>query len=103
MVSGDPSRPSARADSDEPFDDGVDDATYDLIYRATRDAIWDVVGTATLILFYLALSAIGLSIAVGGVGQSLRGPAPSGALVVGAAGLGIGLFAALRTYRLVTE
>jgi hypothetical protein len=103
MVPGDPSRPSARADSDEPFGDGVDDATYDLVYRATRDAIWDVVGTATLILFYLALAAIGLSVAVGGLGPFVRGSAAPAALVVGAVGLAVGLLAALRTYRLVTE
>ncbi|MFA1609568.1 hypothetical protein [Halobellus rubicundus] len=80
----------------------ADDA-YALVYRATRDAVWDVVGTATLILFYLALAAIALSIAVGGIGPFLRGSASLTALALGLVALGVGLFAAFRAYRLVTE
>ncbi|WP_435183855.1 hypothetical protein [Halobellus sp. EA9] len=80
----------------------ADDA-YALVYRATRDAVWDVVGTATLILFYLALAAIALSIAVGGIGPFLRGSASLTALAIGLVALGVGLVAAFRAYRLVTE
>ena len=81
----------------------VEDATYDLVYRATRDALWDVLGTATLMLFYLALAAIGLSIAVGGIGPFLRGSGSVTALAVGVLALVVGAFAAVRVYRLVTE
>ena len=76
---------------------------YDLVYRATRDALWDVLGTATLILFYLALAAIGLSIAVGGIGPFLRGSGSVTALAVGGLALVAAVFAAVRVYRLVTE
>ncbi|WP_256288661.1 hypothetical protein [Halobellus inordinatus] len=79
------------------------DATYELVYRATRDAIWDVLGTATLILFYLALAAISLSIAFAGLGPYLRGSASYTALAVGLVALGVGFFAVYRVFRLVTE
>jgi len=79
------------------------DETYDLIYRATREAIWDVLGTATLILFYIVLVAITLSIAVGGIGPFLRGSASYTALGIGVVALVVGVFAAFRVYRLVTE
>ena len=92
-----------RPELDEPSGGDVDDATYDLVYRATREAIWDVVGAATLILFYLALAAISLSIAVGGIGPFLRDSTSSVALVVGVAALVVGVFALFRVYRLVTE
>jgi hypothetical protein len=84
-------------------DSGQDDATYDLVYRATRDALWDVLGTATLILFYIALAAISLSIAVGGIDPFLRGSGSVTALAVGALALVVGAVAAVRVYRLVTE
>ncbi|MFB6092693.1 MAG: hypothetical protein ABEK02_06755 [Haloquadratum sp.] len=32
------------------YDDLDPDGAYDLVYRATRDALWDVLGTATLII-----------------------------------------------------
>ncbi|MGQ4556406.1 hypothetical protein [Halobellus sp. GM3] len=102
MVPDDPPRASARVDADDPPGD-VGDATYDLIYRATREAIWDVLGTATLILFYLALTAICLSVAVGGIGPFLRGSASYVALAVGLIALVAGVFALFRVYRLVTE
>lgn len=95
-VDGDTSRattPDNRQDAD----------TYDLVYQATRDALWDVLGTATLILFYLALSAIGLSIAVGGIGPFLRGSGSVTALAVGVLALVVGAVAAVRVYQLVTE
>ena len=75
------------------------DPTYDVVYRATRDAMWDVVGTATLILFYLALAAIGFSVAASGLLGGI-GPATIG---LGAVGLLVGLFSAYRVYVLVTE
>ncbi|WP_049986711.1 hypothetical protein [Halobellus rufus] len=131
MVPDDASRYSASSDADEPIADrgdadesttgpadgvnhltadggrrdgnAVDDATYDLMYRAAREAIWDVLGTATLVLFHLALAAIALSIAVGGIGPFLRGSASYAALGVGVVALAVGVFAALRVYRLVTE
>jgi hypothetical protein len=96
----------ARTDIDAspaPLDDLQDSDAYDLVYRATRDALWDVLGTATLILFYIALGGIGLSIAVGGIGPFLRGSATVSALAVGLAGLAVAVFAAVRVYRLVTE
>ena len=77
--------------------------TYDLVYRATRDALWDVLGTATLILFYIAVAGIGLSVAVGGIGAFVRGSGSVTALAVGLAGLVAGVFAVVRVYRLVTE
>ena len=84
--------------------DGLsDDDAYDLVYRATRDALWDVFGTATLILFYLALAGLGLSVVVGGIGPFVRGSGSFTALAVGLAGLVAGVFAAVRVYRLVTE
>jgi hypothetical protein len=85
----------SRADSDE--------TTYDVVYRATRDAMWDVVGTATLILFYLALAAIGLSLAYAGLGPFLAGSASYAAAGVGLVALAVGLFAAYRVYALTTE
>jgi hypothetical protein len=111
MVSDDRSGPPDGTERDEQFaraGDDVDerlasDDAYDLVYRATRDALWDVLGTATLILFHFALAAIGLSIAVGGIGPFLRGEAAIPALVVGVVALAIGLFAAYRVYALVTE
>ncbi|WP_144904969.1 hypothetical protein [Halobellus captivus] len=95
---GSPSRSSGANPSDL-----TDDERYDLLYRATREAIWDVVGTATLILFYVALSAISLSIALGGLGPFLRGSASYVALVIGVVALAVGVFALVRVYRLVTE
>jgi hypothetical protein len=94
---------SGHVETDEPSAEAIDDAAYDLVYRATRDAIWDVLGTATLILFHLVLAAISLSIAVGGIGPFLRGSASYAALGVGVAALAVGVFAAVRVYRLVTE
>ena len=85
------------------FDGLQDNDAYDLVYRATRDALWDVLGTATLILFYVAVAGIGLSIAVGGIGPFVRGSASFTALAIGLAGLAAGVFAAVRVYRLVTE
>jgi hypothetical protein len=88
---------AAGGDADGPAPEA--DPTYDVVYRATRDAMWDVVGTATLILFYLALAAIGFSVAasglLGGVGLETLG--------IGAVGLLVGLFSAYRVYVLVTE
>ncbi len=84
-------------------DDRQDADTYDLVYRATRDALWDVLGTATLILFYLALAAIGLSIAVGGIGPFLRGSTSYTAVAVGVLALVVGVASLLRVYQLVTE
>ena len=111
MVPATDDEPNRTATGDPPSDgrvrgvaDGRSDAdTYDLVYRATRDALWDVLGTATLILFYLALAAIGLSIAVGGIGPFLRGSGSVTALAVGGLALVAGVFAAVRVYRLVTE
>ena len=80
-----------------------DGDTYDLVYHATRDALWDVLGTATLILFYVAVAGIGLSIAVGAVGPFVRGSGSVTALAVGVVALVAGVFAAVRVYRLVTE
>ena len=99
------------ATGDHPSDDRVrgvaagrtDADTYDLVYRATRDALWDVLGTATLILFYIAVAGIGLSVAVGGIGAFVRGSGSVTALAVGLAGLVAGVFAVVRVYRLVTE
>ena len=96
----------ARADGDtsRPAVDNWQDAnTYDLVYRATRDALWDVLGTATLILFYLALAAVGVSIAAGGIGPFLRGSGSVTALAVGVLALVAGGFALVRVYHLVTE
>ncbi|SFF79438.1 hypothetical protein SAMN04488063_0313 [Halopelagius inordinatus] len=93
-------------DSDSSGADSPDDpsdATYDVVYRATRDAIWDVVGTATLILFYLALAGIALSIAVAGISQFLSGSGSMTLGVVGVGALSVGLFAAYRIYALATE
>jgi hypothetical protein len=95
-----------RTDSDASstaLDDLQDRDAYDLVYRATRDALWDVLGTATLILFYLALVAIGLSAAVGGIGPFVRGSAGAGAAVLGTVGAAVALVAGVRVYRLVTE
>lgn len=92
-----------RSELDDPSAERIDDATYDLVYRATRDALWDVLGTATLILFHLALAAIAVSIAFGGIGPFVRGSASLTALAIGLVALGVGLFAAFRAYRLVTE
>ncbi|WP_336024184.1 hypothetical protein [Halobellus salinisoli] len=119
MAPDNPSRPSASSDADEPVadrsadkptadggrreDDAVDDATYDLMYRAAREAIWDVLGTATLILFHFALAAIAVSIAVGGIGPFLRGSASYASLAIGVVALAVGVFALFRVYRLVTE
>ena len=83
--------------------DRRDDPTYDIVYRATRDALWDVLGTATLILFYLAVAAIGVSIAVGGIGPFLRGSGSYTALAVGVLALAVGAVAAVRVYQLATE
>lgn len=83
--------------------DDPSDATYDVVYRATRDAIWDVVGTATLMLFYLALAGITLSIAFAGISQFLAGSASMTLGIVGAGALSVGLFAAYRIYALATE
>lgn len=85
----------SRADSDE--------TTYDVVYRATRDAVWDVVGTATLILFYLALAAVGLSLAYAGLVPALTGSASYAAAGVGLVALAVGAFAAYRVYALTTE
>ena len=81
----------------------ADADAYDVVYRATRDAIWDVLGTATLILFYLALVAVGLSVAIGGIGPFVRGSGSVTALAVGVLALVAGVVAAVRVYRLVTE
>jgi len=83
--------------------DRPDDGTYDLVYRAARDAVWDVLGTATLILFYLALAALGVSLAVGGIGPFLRGSGSVTGLAVGVAALVAGVFSVVRVYQLVTE
>ena len=95
--------PDARAPGGDAVAGHADADAYDLVYRATRDALWDVLGTATLILFYLALAAIGLSIAVGGIGPFLRGSGSVTALAVGGLALAVAVFAAVRVYRLVTE
>ena len=95
-----------RADSDASpaaLDDLRDRDSYDLVYRATRDALWDVLGTATLILFYLALVGVGLSVAIGGIGPFVRGTTTVTGLVVGLVGLEVGGAAGVRVYRLVTE
>ncbi|SDX78522.1 hypothetical protein [Halobellus clavatus] len=84
-------------------DDVDPESLYDLVYRATRDALWDVLGTATLLLFYLLLAAIALSVAVGGLGPLLRGSASPSALGIGLLAAGVGLFALFRVYRLATE
>ena len=81
----------------------MDADAYDVVCRATRDAIRDVLGTATLILFYLALAAVGLSIAIGGIGPFVRGSGSVTALAVGVLALVAGVVAAVRVYRLVTE
>ena len=97
----------ARADGDTSraatLDNRQDADTYDIVYRATRDALWDVLGTATLLLFHLALAAIALSMAAGGIGPFLRGSGSVTALVVGVLALVVGAFAAVRAYQLVTE
>ena len=90
--------PRERRPADAPNDDA-----YDLVYRATRDALWDVLGTATLILFYLALAGLGLSVAVGGIGPFVRGSGSVTGLAVGVLALVAGVFAAVRVYQLVTE
>ena len=81
----------------------VDGALYDLVYRAVREAIWDVLGTATLLLFYLLLAALALSVAVGGLGPFLRGSGSPTALGIGLVAAAVGLLAAVRAYRLATE
>jgi len=86
-----------------PDSDTPNSETYDLVYRATRDALWDVLGTATLIIFHLALVAIGISAAVGGIAPFVRGSAGNGAAILGVMGLAVALFAGVRVYRLVTE
>ena len=90
---------STESESDSDATASRDDPTYDVVYRATRDAMWDVVGTATLILFYLALTGIGLSVAWTGVGFGV-GPT---AVAVGLVGLAVCLFSAYRVYALATE
>jgi hypothetical protein len=87
------------ADGDAAGPGAETDPTYDVVYRATRDAMWDVVGTATLILFYLALATVGFSAAASGLLGGV-GPATVG---IDAVGLLVGLFAAYRVYALVTE
>ncbi|ELZ31010.1 hypothetical protein C474_11126 [Halogeometricum pallidum JCM 14848] len=79
--------------------DSRDDATYDVVYRATRDAMWDVVGTAVLVLFYVALGFVGLSVAWTGLGFGVN----PFALGIGLIGLLVGLVAASRVYVLATE
>jgi len=110
MVPDRSARPRDRPATDRgPTDDAeeatphAEDATYDLVYRATRDALWDVLGTATLIVFYIVLAAIALSIAVGGLGRILGGSASYTTLGVGALALVVGAVAAVRVYQLVTE
>jgi hypothetical protein len=76
---------------------------YDLVYHATRAALWDVLGTATLILFYLVVVGIALSVAVGGIGPFVGGSGSVTALAVGLVALAVALVAGVRVYRLVTE
>jgi hypothetical protein len=92
-----------RAATDDGPAPNRDNATYDLVYRATRDAIWDVLGTATLLLCYLALAAVCASIAVAGIGRSLRGSVSYPGLAGGLVALVVGCVAAVRVYRLATE
>ncbi|MFB6250482.1 MAG: hypothetical protein ABEI27_02140 [Halobellus sp.] len=89
--------------SDRLPDDIDPESLYDLVYRATRDALWDVLGTATLLLFYLLLAAIAVSIVISGIGPFLRGSAPLSALGIGLLAVAVGLFALFRVYRLATE
>ncbi|MFC6826931.1 hypothetical protein [Halopelagius fulvigenes] len=79
------------------------DETYDAVHRATRDAVWYVVGTATLMLFHLALAALCLSLAYAGIGPFLAGSAPATAAAFGGVALSVGLFSAYRVYTLATE
>ncbi|MDS0295865.1 hypothetical protein [Halogeometricum luteum] len=90
---------SATTDGGSTAADPRDDPTYDVVYRATRDAMWDVVGTATLVLFYLALTGIGLSVAWTGLRFGI-GPT---AVAIGLVGLAVCLFSVYRVYVLATE
>ncbi|RDI71682.1 hypothetical protein [Halopelagius longus] len=79
------------------------DETYDAVHRATRDAVWYVVGTVTLMLFHLALAAICLSIAYAGIDQFLSDSRSVTLGVVTAGAIAVGLFSVYRVFSLVTE
>jgi hypothetical protein len=58
MVSDPPDAPST--------DSGLDPVEhYEVTYRATRAALWDVIGTATYVLFLVAVALVGFYVVVG--------------------------------------
>jgi hypothetical protein len=73
---------------------------YELTYRATRAALWDVLGTATWTLFLLAAGLLGFYALVAN-GLSLAGDGGNAGHAV-ALGIGVLLFgfAAVRLYGL---
>ena len=84
-----------------PFDDPVD--YYELTYRATRAALWDVFGTATFVLFLVAVGLFGFLALVGNALTLAAGEGNADhafVLAVGALALG---YAAVRLYGLARE
>ena len=107
MVS-DPAAPSESSDAPDPSaaaDAFEMDPTdyYELTYRATRAALWDVLGTATWTLFLMAVGLVGFYTAVGN-GLTLAGDGGNAGHAV-ALGIGVLLFAfaAVRIYGLSRE
>ncbi|KTG29390.1 hypothetical protein [Haloferax profundi] len=75
---------------------------YDVVYHATKNAIWDVLGTAVYLLFLV----FGVSIAVfalvlPAVGALAQGDANVVVLGVGFVGLVVAAFGVYRVYTLV--
>jgi len=73
---------------------------YEVVYRATRDAIWHVVGTLALAFFYGLAGLLGLSLFVRALSGFVTGSAGVAVALVGVFGAAMLVVAGYRLYRL---
>ena len=75
---------------------------YELTYRATRAALWDVFGTATFVLFLVAVGLFGFLALVGNALTLARGGNAGHVLFLAVGAVAFG-YAAVRLYGLTRE
>lgn len=74
---------------------------YDVVYHATKNAIWDVLGTAVYLLFLVfALGITLLGFVFPAIGELASGGTTPFVLGVGAVGLVVAALAAQQIYQL---
>ena len=85
-----------------PSDSLSPEEQYELTYRATKNALWDVLGTAVYLLFLIfAVSLAVFVFVLPAVGSLTQGNAPPLVLGIGALGLVVAGYGAYRISQLI--